>query len=41
VVQQFADAYGLQKSTTSDHFIEASRQKLDQVMKRSLAERKP
>ena len=28
VVQQFADAYGLEKSTTSDHFIEASRRKL-------------
>ena len=38
VVQQFADAYGLEKSTTSDHFIEASRRKLDQLMKRSLAE---
>lgn len=25
VVQQFADAYGLEKSTTSEHFIEASR----------------
>jgi putative transposase len=38
VVQQFADAYGLEKSTTSDHFIEASRRKLDQLMKRSLAD---
>jgi putative transposase len=38
VVQQFADAYGLEKCTTSDHFIEASRRKLDQLMKRSLAE---
>ena len=38
VVQQFADAYGLEKSTTSDHFIEASRRKLEQVMKRSLAD---
>lgn len=37
VVQQFADAYGLEKSTTSDHFIEASRRKLEQLMKRSLA----
>lgn len=36
VVQQFADAYGLEKSTTSDHFIEASRQRLEQLMKRSL-----
>ena len=38
VVQQFADAYGLEKTTTSDHFIEASRRKLDQLMKRSLAD---
>ncbi len=37
VVQQFADAYGLEKSTISDHFIEASRVKLEQLMKRSLA----
>lgn len=38
VVQQFADAYGLEKSTTSDHFIEASRRKLEQLMKRSLGD---
>ena len=38
VVQQFADAYGLEKSTTSEHFIEASRRKLEQLMKRNLAE---
>lgn len=37
VVQQFADAYGLEKSTISDHFIEASRVKLEQLMTRSLA----
>jgi putative transposase len=37
VVQQFADAYGLNKSTTSRHFIEASRIKLKQLMTRSLA----
>jgi transposase-like protein len=36
VIQQFADAYGLEKTTTSDHFIEASRRKLDQLMQRSL-----
>lgn len=36
VVQQFADAYGLEKSTTSDHFVEASRLKLKQLMTRSL-----
>ncbi len=38
VVQQFADAYGLEKSTTSDHFIETSRLKLEQLQKRSYRE---
>jgi hypothetical protein len=28
VVQQFAEAYGLEKSTTCEHFVEASRAKL-------------
>jgi transposase-like protein len=37
VIQQFADAYGLEKSTTSEHFIEASRKKLKELMERSLA----
>lgn len=37
VVQQFSEAYGLEKTTTSDHFIEASREKLKQLMERSLA----
>jgi transposase-like protein len=37
VVQQFAEAYGLEKSTTCEHFIEASRVKLKQWMTRSLA----
>jgi transposase-like protein len=37
VVQQFADAYGLEKSTICDHFVEASRKKLQAVMDRSLA----
>lgn len=37
VVQQFSEAYGLEKSTTSEHFVEASRLKLEQLMKRSLA----
>jgi transposase-like protein len=36
VVQQFSDAYGLAKSTTSEHFIEASRRKLEELLKRSL-----
>lgn len=38
VVQQFCDAYGLEKSTISEHFIEASRRKLEELMKRSLAD---
>lgn len=38
VVQQFADAYGLEKSATSEHFVEASRVKLKQLMTRSLAD---
>jgi transposase-like protein len=37
VVQQFADAYGLEKSTTCEHFVEASRTKLKQLLERSLA----
>lgn len=37
VLQQFTDAYGLEKSTVSEHFIAASRQKLDELMNRSLA----
>lgn len=37
VLQQFADAYGLEKSTISEHFIEASRKKLQELMTRSLA----
>jgi transposase-like protein len=37
VVQQFSEAYGLEKSTTSEHFVEASRLKLEQLSKRSLA----
>lgn len=38
VVQQFAEAYGLEKSTVSEHFIEASRKKLEPLMSRSLAD---
>jgi putative transposase len=37
VVQQFTDAYGLEKSTTCEHFIEASRKKLQELLERSLA----
>jgi transposase-like protein len=36
VMQQFADAYGLDRSTTCEHFVEASRGKLKQLMTRSL-----
>ncbi len=37
VVQQFVEAYGLEKSTVSEHFIAASRRKLEHLMSRSLA----
>jgi transposase-like protein len=37
VVQQFADAYGLEKSTTCEHFVETSRAKLKELLQRSLA----
>jgi len=37
VVQQFAEAYGLEKSTTSEHFVEASRKKLKELLERSLS----
>jgi len=37
VVQQFSDAYGLEKSTTCEHFVQASRDRLKQLMERSLA----
>lgn len=37
VVQQFSDAYGLEKSATCAHFVEASRAKLKELMERSLA----
>jgi transposase-like protein len=37
VLQQFLEAYGLEKSTISERFIEASRKKLKQLMTRSLA----
>ncbi len=36
VLQQFMDAYGLEKSTVSERFIEASRKKLEELMSRSL-----
>jgi len=36
VVQQFSDVYGLEKSTTCEHFVQASREKLKQLVERSL-----
>jgi putative transposase len=36
VVQQFAEAYRLEKSTISERFVQASRTKLEQLMKRTL-----
>lgn len=36
VLQQFMDAYGLEKSTVSERFVEASRKKLEALMTRSL-----
>ena len=35
-VRQFTEAYGLEKSAVSEHFIEASRAKLKQMMERRL-----
>jgi putative transposase len=35
-VRQFTEAYGLEKSTVSEHFIEASRVKLKELMERRL-----
>src|SRR5258708_30673195 len=39
-VRQFAEAYGLEKSAISEHFIEASRTKLKEMMERRLAKTK-
>jgi len=36
VLQQFMEAYGLEKSTLSERFVEASRKKLEELMTRSL-----
>lgn len=36
MLQQFMDAYGLEKSTVSERFVEASRKKLEELMSRSL-----
>lgn len=40
VVRQFTEAYGLEKSAVSEHFIEASRVKLKQLMERRLDKKK-
>ena len=37
-LQQFTEAYGLEKSTISEHFVEASRRKLEQLITRSLTD---
>jgi putative transposase len=39
-VRQFTEAYGLEKSAVSEHFIEASRVKLKQLMERRLEKKK-
>jgi putative transposase len=39
-VRQFTEAYGLEKSAVSEHFIEASRTKLKQLMERRLENKK-
>ena len=36
-VREFTEAYGLEKSAVSEHFIEASREKLKKIMERRLA----
>jgi len=38
VVREFAEAYGLEKSAISEHFIEASRTKLKEMMERRLGQ---
>src|SRR5438445_6745714 len=39
-VRQFTEAYGLEKSAVSEHFIEASRTKLKNLMERRLDKKK-
>ena len=38
VVKDFQDAYGIEKSAVSEHFIEASREKVKQMLERPLGE---
>jgi transposase-like protein len=40
VVKEFASAYGVEKSAVSEHFVEASKEKLKALMERPLADRK-
>ena len=39
-VREFTEAYGLEKSAVSEHFIEASRAKLKELMERRLEKKK-
>src|SRR4051812_50143631 len=39
-VREFSEAYGLEKSAISEHFIEASRTKLKELMERRVGEKK-
>lgn len=39
-VRQFTDAYGMEKSAVSDHFIEASQRKLQEILERRLDKKK-
>jgi hypothetical protein len=38
VVKEFSNAYGIEKSTVSENFIQASREKVKQLMERPLGE---
>ena len=38
MVKEFAEAYGVEKSATSGHFIQASRQKLQELLERPLGQ---
>jgi putative transposase len=38
VVKEFREAYGVEKSAVSDHFLASSREKLQELMERPLGE---
>ncbi len=38
IVREFTDAYSLEKSTVDEHFIECSRQKMDELLQRPLGD---